>query len=608
MTPPDRKPLPLSPRATGPAPFAFTRGAHEPYGIRWFGSTALLGHLRHLAAEALASGQLDPRDWMRTQQPEELLGEVARVLDATGEGRTLTERLGRDLWIDYVADVGDDSDVASAVAAMVFAEYAPQDGEQDGTQDGQPRVLPRGDLLVFGGDTAYPLSSTWEIARRLTQPWNRVLRRLGQPSRARVLLGIPGNHDWYDGLDGFARLFRRDALREHAERVEDADLQEQLRRSESARPRLSGRAAGRIYHQLHIDEVAGTLALLKDAALGTIAVLTGRNMKRVPRLRLIGYRTVQEASYWLLPLAPNLDLWAVDRQLRRMDFRQRLFFKRRKAGTPGARRILVSPDPAIAMGERNGPGAGILKACDLDLRSEPTCYLTGDSHHYERRAIGPSMHVIAGGGGSFVHGTRVHPYPRGKTPSCAFPDQRTSRRLAANVPLRLVVGTAGLLPHMICAGLAALQYRVMRGGTLAGWTVTAAIAGLAVLFMYQAVLKRRERPWASLAAALAHGPALALAPLGVRWLLSRIMPTLVPDLAGILVSAFAGPLIVGSFLLTLVLTGLEHHQAYAVLGHPGYKFFVRLCIRTDGRIEAWVIGKEDTLGKGPPVQIDHFEW
>ena len=252
------------------------------------------------------------------------------------------------------------------------------------------------------------------------------------------MLAIPGNHDWYDGLDGFARFFRRDPVRDRADRGNDPELVEQLRLAESADPKESGRALGRIYHQLHLDEVAGSLKLAEQAVSEAFAVLTGRKVKRISRLWLIGYRAVQEASYWLLPLAPGLDLWGVDRHLRSMDFRQRLFFDERRAARPDARRILVSPDPAIAMGEPNSPGQQILKACGLSLKSDPTCYLTGDSHHYERREVGPSMHVIAGGGGSFVHGTRVHRYPRGRKPACAFPDAKTSRRLAAEraVPAR----------------------------------------------------------------------------------------------------------------------------------------------------------------------------
>jgi hypothetical protein len=592
-------PLPLLPRGQGPSPMAFRRGSREPYGIRWFGSTALLGHLRHLGAERLASGQRDTRDWMRAQPPAGLLQEVARVLEAPNEGGTLVDRLGRDVWVDFVADTGDDSDVSAAVAGMVFAEYELQDGPR--------RVLPRGDLLIFGGDTAYPLSSAPEIARRLTHPWNQVLARLGPPTRARAMLAIPGNHDWYDGLDGFARLFRRDPLRERADRGDSPELVKQLRLAESADPTESGRALGRIYRLLHLDEIAGSVRLAEQALAEAFAVLTGRKVKRISRLWLIGYRAVQEASYWLLPLAPGLDLWGVDRQLRNLDFRQRLFFSERLTAAPGNRRILVSPDPAIAMGEPNAPGQQILKACGLSLKCDATCYLTGDSHHYERRAIGPSMHVIAGGGGSFVHGTRVHRHPSRK-PACAFPDAKTSRRLAFSVPLQLVLGTAGLLPHVGCAALAALQFSMFGAGLVAGWSTTAAVAAAAVFFMYQAVLKRRERPAATFAVALVHGPLLALAPLGVGWLLLRVMPAVASGLVDVAAMAVVGPLIIGHFLLALVMTGLEHHHAYAVLGHPGFKHFVRLCVHADGRVEAWAIGKDDTLGEGPPRLIDRFEW
>jgi len=600
VTGPVRGPQPLRPRGDAPPPKTFVRGAHEPFGIRWFGTTALPGQLRHLAAEAFASGQLDSRDWMRAQQPAELLNEVARVLDAPGEGGTLTERLGRDVWIDFVADVGDDGDVSSAVAGMVFSEYA--------LQDGSGRVLPRGDLLIFGGDTAYPLSSAWETARRLTHPWNRVLERLGEPTRLRALLGIPGNHDWYDGLDGFGRLFRRDPLRDRLDQERDADLDEQFRLLQGPSPSESGRAFGRIYRQLHLDEVAASLGLLEDAVAGAFAVLAGRKVKRISRLWLIGYRAVQEASYWLLPLAPGLDVWGVDRELRTMDYRQRLFFNRRKAGAEAPRRMLVSPDPAIAMGEPNRPGAEILQACGLDLEKDPVCYLTGDSHHYERRAIGPSMHVIAGGGGAFLHGTRVRRHAPGQEPACAFPDQATSRRLAAHVPFRLVAGTGGLMLHALCAALAALQLWAFRRGALPGWIASGLVAALALLIMWEAVPKRRERPWATLGVAAAHAAVLALVPLGAALALSRLLPQPASALLDVALSAFAGPFVIGHYLLTLVVTGLEHHQAYAVLGHPGFKHFVRLRVRTDGRVEAWTIGKADTLGAGPPELIDRFEW
>src|SRR5262249_13848842 len=152
--------------------------------------SALVGHLRHLVAVTAASQQLDLRDWMRPEPAAQLLERVCRVLGAPETGGSLAERLGREVWIGFVADTGDDHDLSVAVGRMLFAEYS-LEGEG-------ARRLPRGDVLICGGDTAYPLSSGVELERRLLGPWNRILREHAHGGRARVLLGIPGNHDWYD--------------------------------------------------------------------------------------------------------------------------------------------------------------------------------------------------------------------------------------------------------------------------------------------------------------------------------------------------------------------------------------------------------------------------
>src|SRR5262249_52990256 len=119
------------------------------------------------------------------------------------DAASLAEALDRDVWIDFVADTGDDVSVSRAVAEMVFDTYAVDDPDSPGAE----LTLPRGDVLLFGGDTAYPVATELEIHNRVIVPFNQVLKdRLdGKP---RVLLGIPGNHDWYGGLDGFGRMFR----------------------------------------------------------------------------------------------------------------------------------------------------------------------------------------------------------------------------------------------------------------------------------------------------------------------------------------------------------------------------------------------------------------
>ncbi len=182
--------------------------------MRWFGVTSLAGHVRNFVASAIAAESVDARDWMQPASAGELLAQVVRGLGGDRSKATLVEAIGREVWIDFVADTGDDHDVSQAVARMLFAEYAIE-------ESGRRRILPRGDILLFGGDTAYPVATGEEIARRVIAPWNEVLRErdgAGEgtgPAREahvpvrRVLLGIPGNHDWYDGLDGFGRLFRR---------------------------------------------------------------------------------------------------------------------------------------------------------------------------------------------------------------------------------------------------------------------------------------------------------------------------------------------------------------------------------------------------------------
>ena len=186
----------------------FVRGKESPRGVVWFGARSFWGHLRHLVAAAIATESVDSRDWMTPDEPAALCARIVEVLGGDPAGASLTEGLGRDVYVDFVADTGDDVAVSRAVARLVFAPYELPDPDRPG----QFLSAPRGDILFFGGDTAYPVATAQEIMNRVIVPWNQVLEELPEDCerrRQRVLLGIPGNHDWYDGLDGFARMFRR---------------------------------------------------------------------------------------------------------------------------------------------------------------------------------------------------------------------------------------------------------------------------------------------------------------------------------------------------------------------------------------------------------------
>src|SRR6185312_10275736 len=60
----------------------FVRGSERPRGVVWFGLRSFWGHLRHLAASAIATEDIDSRDWMTPDEPRDLMRRIASVLGA----------------------------------------------------------------------------------------------------------------------------------------------------------------------------------------------------------------------------------------------------------------------------------------------------------------------------------------------------------------------------------------------------------------------------------------------------------------------------------------------------------------------------------------------
>lgn len=104
------------------------------------------------------------------------------------------------IWIDYVADLGDGFDSTYAVAYML--------GQKTLTIEGVDKPLPRGKLLIMGGDQVYPYATKDDYRFRMRDPYRYAFPDSQQDGaeHPRVFL-IPGNHDWYDGLKEFRRQF-----------------------------------------------------------------------------------------------------------------------------------------------------------------------------------------------------------------------------------------------------------------------------------------------------------------------------------------------------------------------------------------------------------------
>lgn len=569
------------------APFRTTRGRTRPSALAWFGFRSFWGPLYHFVASAIATEDIDARDWMEADEPRALARRVAAHILGAGatsdkavaeEDFSVAELLGRDLWVDFVADTGDDASVSEAVARLVRGVYRFQDPDPRGGPEnivGAP-----GDILLHGGDVAYPVATDSEIHDRFTAPFNRAFAGASDyPNR--VLIGIPGNHDWYDGLDGFGRLMRRRA----------------------------GPLPERDEHGPHIGR--------RSRWAGEF-VKSGQLQKR-RTLVLEGYLPVQEASYFALPLAKGLDLWGVDRQLRTIDYRQRQYFKRWRNRHADRRSIVLVPDPVYAHLEPSRTGMGMVRSLRLDPQDTSHLFLAGDLHHYERLQMGASLHVTAGGGGAFLHGARLNRGDR-KAPEREWPGQRATAALLWSVPVHVMLGRAGFIPHVALILLFAplLAIGVLASSTHAGVLVATALGatliatGAAFASGHQVNFKR-----VTLTLSIAMGLWIACVPLVASAIIQRLLAFAglpygrsADAVLVLAVAVEAGTFALGALLAILSALGLENTQAMTALGHPGFKHFVRMRVRRDGRrVDAWVVGMVDPLASdSKPVLVDSWSW
>lgn len=109
----------------------------------------------------------------------------------------------KEIWVDYISDTGDGWNPTYAVA------YNASNPELDVKYKDKAYQTKRGDLLIFGGDEVYPTPSKKNYERRLVEPYATAFGD-DEPKIKPHVFAIPGNHDWYDGLAAFTRVFCSD--------------------------------------------------------------------------------------------------------------------------------------------------------------------------------------------------------------------------------------------------------------------------------------------------------------------------------------------------------------------------------------------------------------
>ena len=170
-----------------------------PYMVRWFSPTLLANAAIRAAVSPVFGTFADARSVQANVDGFEThnLHMVAQRYDLSEAG--IADPLGV-VWVDYLADTGDGFDSTYAMASLVAQEtltIALRGAKETIT-------LPAGKVLILGGDQVYPYPSRDEYRTRFEYPFKMAFSDLTLP---RMTFVIPGNHDWYDGLNSFDYLF-----------------------------------------------------------------------------------------------------------------------------------------------------------------------------------------------------------------------------------------------------------------------------------------------------------------------------------------------------------------------------------------------------------------
>ena len=533
--------------------------------VRWFDPAQLLTTGAQTLAALVVGERSDPRVVQAIAARETVLYDYTlHYTDGPGGPRADHDRPRDEIWIDYICDTGDGWNPVYAVAYTATQPVL----ELEGTA-GERYTTRRGDVLVFGGDLVYPTPSREEYQQRLVGPFETAFGD-ARPVEAPHVFAIPGNHDWYDGLGAFSRLFC----------------------SAIGGRWFAGWATrqSRSYFALRLP--GGWWLLGSDGQLKS-----DLDTPQIEYFRHVAVHHMRDGDRVILCLATPVWVYA---------------HKYRQLGRP------FDETDLVYLREEVLAPRGV----------EVKVLLAGDLHHYRRHEEAsppsgktPVQKITAGGGGAFLHATHDEDVgtiveeatqsgasPRVFKLRAAYPDLRRSWRLSfGNLLFPFNNPTFGIVPAVVylvtgwivgatigvqhpAGALDALRLTglafVLQPG-LALW-ILALAAGFLV---FTDTHSRSYRLCAGLAHAAVHWSCIFF----VGWAAVIVARWLVPDspltrfvVCGGLV--FAGGWIVGSFVMGLYLLvslnvfGRHGEQAFSALRIQDYKNFLRLHIARDGSL------------------------
>jgi hypothetical protein len=183
-----------------------TKIDEKPKMVNWYSPSQLKNTAIKTVISTIIGENADPR--VIGASTDRTYFDYSRELTKNDDEFHPTEKERKEIWIDYVSDVGDGWNSTYSVAyALTRSSIETASGD-----------LKRGEILVFGGDAVYPTADTDEYEKRLVKPYQTAdltplpVAPPGGDSLAELkyiphVFALPGNHDWYDSLVAFQKIF-----------------------------------------------------------------------------------------------------------------------------------------------------------------------------------------------------------------------------------------------------------------------------------------------------------------------------------------------------------------------------------------------------------------
>lgn len=568
---------------------------HKRWAVAWYNPFVLYRSVKEMMSTSDQIRNLDRREMYA---PELKLITVAE------------EKRESDFWWDFVSDTGDSGNATFTVAREMQKDILmPAVCSDVEVKESLPEKFPSGELLVLGGDLAYPGASVEEYQYRLTEMWvasssNPNVQR--DRDTLKPSLVIPQNHDWFDNISTFTRYFV------------------DTRREEEGFKLLSAETE--------------------------------------PDVTPLGTRKLQKQSYFAARLPNNWIILGFDFALVGDIDRQQFaaFYKLFNSGqiTQDDNLILLYPEPYWTRHLGDAAREGYpkryqrLEALILKLGCRIRMRLAGDIHHYARETAKADaqfqyddMLITSGGGGAFLHPTHTNNVKKVKAMSLAgeddamtadlrervrigitkpeektvrsyddkvfYPRKNQSRFLLLENIVSFFRSTAHIgkqlrdcktiTEHAKVFWGAVVQgnvmFSVLLGGLLMAAILTKSVwPGLIIVAMFFGICKESSNVTAAigglasflLVMAIEHGSLGSIVPDPAAWWIIYAW-RIVLFLICFLIAGFFTGILFSLFSLF----GFLPNNAFSPLGYEGFKSFIRFRIDAQGNLHGYVWGTDD---------------